>query len=273
MTALATVLLPMVPVPTPGAPPGSAQFLTILNWVSWVALAVCVAGVIFAGLAMIISSRRGEGGEHMGKLGRCWQAASSSALHRASSAPWSERPGDRLMKGTITMSAPEESTGPQPGTRRPRRRRRGGAVSSWRACSSWWSSWSGCSWPSCRPATQTPIAGGVPRPRRSTSAAPAARRRPRGASCLLGDQTVPVTPPADTEWELVGRVVAPTAPEVYGPAVTDPVRSCFARTPTGALYAAVNASGHDHAARRSAPARRGPGRRGPGPRRRPQPAA
>ncbi len=36
---------------------------------SWVALAICVAGVIFAGLAMIISSRRGEGGEHMGKLG------------------------------------------------------------------------------------------------------------------------------------------------------------------------------------------------------------
>ena len=69
MTTLPQRLVPLVPVPTPGAPPGSAQFLTILNWVSWVALAICVAGVIFAGLAMIISSRRGEGGEHMGKLG------------------------------------------------------------------------------------------------------------------------------------------------------------------------------------------------------------
>ena len=61
--------VPLAPVPTPGAPPGSAQFLTILNWVSWGALVICVAGVIFAGIAMIISSRRGEGGEHIGKLG------------------------------------------------------------------------------------------------------------------------------------------------------------------------------------------------------------
>lgn len=76
----------------------------------------------------------------------------------------------------------------------------------------------------------------------TTAAAPS--QAPVAAeACELpaGDQTVPVVPPADTQWELVGRVVAPTAPEVYGPAVPDPVRSCFARNPTGALYAAVNA--------------------------------
>lgn len=76
----------------------------------------------------------------------------------------------------------------------------------------------------------------------TTAAAPS--QAPVAAeACELpaGDQTVPVVPPADTQWELVGRVVAPTAPEVYGPAVTEPVRSCFARNPTGALYAAVNA--------------------------------
>ncbi|MFC3690351.1 hypothetical protein [Aquipuribacter hungaricus] len=56
-------------MPTPGAPPGAEGFLTILNWVSWVALAICVAGVVFCGIAMVISSRRGEGGEHVGKLG------------------------------------------------------------------------------------------------------------------------------------------------------------------------------------------------------------
>ncbi|WP_336922894.1 hypothetical protein [Aquipuribacter sp. SD81] len=63
------------------------------------------------------------------------------------------------------------------------------------------------------------------------------------AECDLpaSDQAVPRTTPTDTEWELVGRVVAPTAPEVHGPALTEPVRSCFARTPIGALYAAVNA--------------------------------
>ncbi|MFC5382132.1 hypothetical protein [Aquipuribacter nitratireducens] len=69
MIGVLSVPLASVPRPNPGAPPGSAQFLTILNWVSWGALVICVAGVIFAGIAMIISSRRGEGGEHIGKLG------------------------------------------------------------------------------------------------------------------------------------------------------------------------------------------------------------
>jgi hypothetical protein len=63
------------------------------------------------------------------------------------------------------------------------------------------------------------------------------------AACDLpaGDDTVPRTTPTDTQWELVGRVIAPTAPEIHGPAVAEPVRSCFARTPMGALYAAANA--------------------------------
>ncbi|MFC3688910.1 hypothetical protein [Aquipuribacter hungaricus] len=86
-----------------------------------------------------------------------------------------------------------------------------------------------------------PIAGDNPSAAPVTSAAPSQATAPSGCELPAGDRTVPVTPPSDTEWELVGRVVAPTAPEVYGPGVTDPVRSCFARTPTGALYAAVNA--------------------------------
>lgn len=45
-----------------------------------------------------------------------------------------------------------------------------------------------------------------------------------------------------TKWELVGTVAAPTDPVSVGPGVTDAsgFRSCFAHTPTGALYAAVN---------------------------------
>lgn len=64
-----------------------------------------------------------------------------------------------------------------------------------------------------------------------------------GSACGLpaGDQLVPATAPEDTEWELVGDVATPTAPETHGPGqVDDGLRSCFAGTPTGALYAAVN---------------------------------
>jgi hypothetical protein len=62
-------------------------------------------------------------------------------------------------------------------------------------------------------------------------------------SCDLpaDDQTVPVAAP-NTEWTLVGTVAAPSSDEA-GPAVTDPttdVRSCYAQTPTGALFAAAN---------------------------------
>ncbi len=45
----------------------------------------------------------------------------------------------------------------------------------------------------------------------------------------------------ETKWELVGTMAAPTDPKV-GPGKIDGqgIRSCFAHTPTGALYAAVN---------------------------------
>jgi hypothetical protein len=46
----------------------------------------------------------------------------------------------------------------------------------------------------------------------------------------------------ESKWELVGRMATPTNPETFGPGVTDEsgFRSCFAHSPTGALYAAVN---------------------------------
>jgi hypothetical protein len=46
----------------------------------------------------------------------------------------------------------------------------------------------------------------------------------------------------DTEWELVGTVAAPTAPNTIGPGVVEAngFRSCFAHTAVGALYAASN---------------------------------
>lgn len=47
--------------------------------------------------------------------------------------------------------------------------------------------------------------------------------------------------PADTQWALVGTLAAPTVPG-HGPGVVDEdgFRSCFARTPTGAVVAAAN---------------------------------
>ncbi|MBT2594050.1 hypothetical protein [Arthrobacter sp. ISL-72] len=44
------------------------------------------------------------------------------------------------------------------------------------------------------------------------------------------------------KWELVGKMAAPADPQTFGPGVMDGdgFRSCFANSPTGALYAAAN---------------------------------
>lgn len=49
-----------------------------------------------------------------------------------------------------------------------------------------------------------------------------------------------LTEAPDNEWELVGTVAAPTDPEVGPGVVDDGLRTCFAHTAEGALYAAVN---------------------------------
>ena len=56
-----------------------------------------------------------------------------------------------------------------------------------------------------------------------------------------GSRTPPVAAPVN-EWELVGKLVAPTDPDGAGPGqITDEgLRTCFAHDPTGALFAAVN---------------------------------
>lgn len=72
--------------------------------------------------------------------------------------------------------------------------------------------------------------------------APAARTNPDASVCGLpaGSAAVPSQAPT-AKWELVGGVAAPTAPKTIGPGtVQNGLRSCFAHSPTGALYAAVN---------------------------------
>lgn len=63
-------IIAQIPNPGNGAqPPGTKGFQTILQWAAWIGLAVCVLGVIIAGGSMAVASRRGEGGEHMSRLG------------------------------------------------------------------------------------------------------------------------------------------------------------------------------------------------------------
>lgn len=56
-----------------------------------------------------------------------------------------------------------------------------------------------------------------------------------------GDQSIPTTNAPDSTWELIGRIAAPIDEE-YGPGVieADGLRSCYAHSPVGALYAVAN---------------------------------
>lgn len=58
-----------IPDPAPIQPPGTEGIASIMGWVKWIALAICIIGLIVAGAMMAIQSRRGEGGEHAGKIG------------------------------------------------------------------------------------------------------------------------------------------------------------------------------------------------------------
>lgn len=48
---------------------GSEGFATILGYVVWISLAICIMSVIAAGAMLALNHRRGEGSAHMGRLG------------------------------------------------------------------------------------------------------------------------------------------------------------------------------------------------------------
>lgn len=65
-----TSIIAAVPDPGQGQqPPGSDGIVKILGWAAWVAVVICVLGVLIAGATMAIQHRRGEGGESMARLG------------------------------------------------------------------------------------------------------------------------------------------------------------------------------------------------------------
>ncbi len=63
-------------------PSWAGGFTTMLGWVAWFALSVCVLGVMISGGAMALASRRGEGGEHATRLG--WVLAGCILIGSAS---------------------------------------------------------------------------------------------------------------------------------------------------------------------------------------------
>ncbi|CAM3916527.1 hypothetical protein [Nocardiopsis rhodophaea] len=73
---------------------------------------------------------------------------------------------------------------------------------------------------------------------------PQAGSEPDVSICGLGDVQMEgalIEPPSNTEWELVGKMAAPSV-DGAGPGriAKDGFRDCYARTPTGALLAAAN---------------------------------
>jgi hypothetical protein len=82
---------------------------------------------------------------------------------------------------------------------------------------------------------------GQPTPN-STSASTQPSAASGGSVCGLpeGKPTIP-GPGLTSKWELNGKTAVPTDPTVYGPGKSaDGARTCYARNPTGALYAAAN---------------------------------
>ncbi len=70
--------------PTPTQPPGTGGLATLLNWTAWLATFAAVVGLLVTAALMALSHRRGEGSEHMSRLGMvlgaCVLVAASGAL-------------------------------------------------------------------------------------------------------------------------------------------------------------------------------------------------
>ncbi len=54
-----------LPDPDPVAPPGFEAVGTILGWAKWAGLIAAILALVGLGVAFMVSSRRGEGGDHI----------------------------------------------------------------------------------------------------------------------------------------------------------------------------------------------------------------
>lgn len=86
-----------------------------------------------------------------------------------------------------------------------------------------------------------PDAGSTEPTTTETSTTPTTGSGEESICGLPGNDKTALGAAPESDWELVGTMAVPTAPETTGPGVVeDGLRSCFAQTPTGALYAATN---------------------------------
>ncbi|MBB2925584.1 hypothetical protein [Cellulomonas cellasea] len=69
VTLATAQVITAIPDPDAVQPPGTQGLTDILSWAKWVALAICLLGIFTAGALMAINQRRGEGGEHTGRIG------------------------------------------------------------------------------------------------------------------------------------------------------------------------------------------------------------
>jgi len=75
-------LLAQAPSNTSQQPPGAGKLTDILGWATWIAMGVCVLGVVIAGGTMAVAHRGGGGGESASRLG--WVAAGCVVVGSAS---------------------------------------------------------------------------------------------------------------------------------------------------------------------------------------------
>jgi hypothetical protein len=75
---LVHLLLPLADLP----PDVKTKVQTLVDWVTTIAISLCILGVIIAGAMMAIGQRRGEGGEHAARLG--WVLAGCIVIGTAS---------------------------------------------------------------------------------------------------------------------------------------------------------------------------------------------
>lgn len=65
LPAQVTVHLADVPNPAPAQPPGTGGVITIMAWVKWTGIIVCVVALIAILVSYAIQSQRGDGGQGM----------------------------------------------------------------------------------------------------------------------------------------------------------------------------------------------------------------
>ncbi|NAZ84562.1 hypothetical protein [Kineococcus indalonis] len=63
-----TSLLSAIDV-TPTQPPGTENISTIIGWIGWIVLAICVIGVLIIAGTLAVRNSRGEGVENASRLG------------------------------------------------------------------------------------------------------------------------------------------------------------------------------------------------------------